>query len=194
MEERLEISTPSSLSLNISTTADIPDIDFGALLDEHISYLSPALYVIKEGIAWLNANAADYLSALQLFVTSHPYISISIPVGLVLLIVYGPMVIGATLAFLLQLVTLPLQFLAKFFLLIAEIFQSFLQLLVNILGFKVSGVAGGTSGYAGDLYDDALIDLYTGSLAALYQSLVHGGYVVSNSVFAWAQALGAAIV
>jgi len=221
MKDRLEILTgnsPRSSSLNTSTTADIPDIDFGALLDELISYLSPALHVIKEGIAWLDANAADYWSAFRLFVTSHPYISISIPVGLVLLFVYGPAVIGITFAFLSQLVTLPFQFLAKFFLLTANFFWLLLgfssrllanifslitqtlwpllnlclRQLLNILGFTPS-VARGINGYAGDICDVVLINLCIGSFAALWQHFVNGGNVASNSVFSLLQSLGATI-
>ena len=91
MEDRLEISTPSSSSSKISTTADIPDIgDLRALLDKLISYLPPTLDVTKKGIACLGANVADHLSALRRFVTRHPYLSSSILVGVVLLFANGP--------------------------------------------------------------------------------------------------------
>lgn len=165
MEDRLEISTPSSSSSKIPTTPDTPDIDLRALLDKFISYLSPTLGAIKEGIAWLGANVADRLSALRRFVTRHPYISIGILVGLVLLFVYGPTLLSFS-----------------------------LRPLLDILGFTSGGVAKGTTGYTGDLCDDVLIGLCIGSLAAFYQSSVHGGYVASNSVFSWAQSLGATIV
>lgn len=135
-----------SSSSKIPDTPDTLDIDLRALLDNFISYLSPTLGAIKEGIAWLGANVADRLSALRRFVTRHPYISIGILVGLVLLFVYGPTLLSFS-----------------------------LRPLLDILGFTSGGVA-------------------KGSLAAFYQSSVHGGYVASNSVFSWAQSLGATIV
>ena len=56
------ICSPSSLNLNVSTSAIDADtgIDFG-ILKLLVSFLSPVFDVIKKGIERLEANAADYL-------------------------------------------------------------------------------------------------------------------------------------
>ena len=140
------IRSPSdSLNLNV-LTFDIDTgtgIDFGALSKLLTSFLSLVFGVIKKGIEWLEANAADYLHVFWLearnvadafwtFVINHPHISIGIAVGVVIF----------------------LGIISGFFLLAWSIFLCILllplKLLVRIVGFGSAGVVKGTSVLAGD--------------------------------------------